>query len=172
MRKYWWIIGGIGLAAILTNKKTTSFMETNALKLHKLFTSNFAKIRKDIAGDGHYGASRSNGTRKHAGVDLEVSPGQSILAPFKAKIIREAYPYASDLSYHGIYLQSLEDKNIKVKMFYLKKLAQLKPGDIIESGDPIALAENIASKYSKHMTPHIHVEVYQDNKRVNPENYL
>ncbi len=77
-------------------------MKTHSLSLRKLFASNLAQIRKDIAGDGHYGASRSNGTRKHAGVDLEVSPGQIINAPFKAKIIREAYPYASDfeLSWH------------------------------------------------------------------------
>lgn len=147
-------------------------MKTQSLSLRKLFASNLAQIRKDIAGDGHYGASRSNGTRKHAGIDLEVSPGQIINAPFKAKIIREAYPYASDLSYHGIFLQSLEDENTKVKMFYLKKLSNLKPGDVVESGNPIALAENISAKYSKNMTPHIHVEVYLKDVRVNPENFI
>ena len=172
MKKLWWIIGGIGVAALFSNQKTRTIMSNQVFTLKSLFNDKIAKIRKDIAGDGHYGASRSNGTRKHAGVDLEISPGQIIKAPFKAKIIREAYPYASDLSYHGIYLQSLEDKDIKVKMFYLKKLSNLKAGDLIQAGDPIAFAENISAKYSKSMTPHIHVEIYQNDVRVNPENYL
>ena len=147
-------------------------MTSHLFTLKSLFSSQLARIRKDSAGDGHYGASRSNGTRKHAGVDIEVTPGQIIYAPFRTKIIREAYPYASDLSYHGVYLQSLEDDSFKVKMFYLQKMANLKAGDIIEQGQPIALAENISAKYGNMMTPHIHVEVYQNNVQVNPENYL
>ena len=147
-------------------------MKTNLLNLRDMFNSKIAKIRIDKSGNGHYGASRSNGTRKHAGVDLEIIPGEIINAPFQAKIIREAYPYTADLSYHGIYLQNMEDNSIKLKMFYLEKLSNLKPGDIIERGQPIAIAENITAKYSQNMKAHIHVEIYKDNLRVNPENYL
>ena len=70
MKKLWWIIGGIGVAALFSNQKTRTIMSNQVFTLKSLFSDKIAKIRKDIAGDGHYGASRSNGTRKHAGIDL------------------------------------------------------------------------------------------------------
>jgi len=55
------------------------------------------KVRSDSIGAGQFGTPR--GSRKHAGVDYEVIPGDPVFAPMMGTVIREGWPYV-DKSFH------------------------------------------------------------------------
>lgn len=134
-----------------------------------------AKIRSDSWGDGHYGASRSGGKRKHNGIDLEVAgEGYGVLAPFDGEFDRQADPYVGDSNYDGIQLKGTgKYEGLKVKIFYCKEdpIADVK-GESFKRGQRIATTQNISKKYSENMKPHIHVEVYDNGVRVDPMPYF
>lgn len=117
----------------------------------------------DSHGCGSFGASR--GDRKHAGVDVVVTPGTKIVSPISGKVIRYPFPYAGDISYKGILI---ENEQYSVKIFYLNPTAI--QNTIVKQGDAIGTAQNIAAKYSPGMTNHIHVEVRdRAGNLLNPE---
>lgn len=118
----------------------------------------------DNHGCGHFGASR--GSRDHKGVDIVTVPGQAILSPITGKVVRIAYPYASDLSYKGLLLEN--DKYV-VKIFYINPTIAI--GSQVTAGQKIAEAQDIAAKYSPGMTNHAHIEVYdKQGNLLNPTN--
>lgn len=131
----------------------------------------------DDYGSGYFGAPR--GKRVHKGVDFICAPGQDILAPISGQIVREAFPYANDLSYRGCLIVS---GLAQVKMFYMTLhhtiLQRLKRHELVEveQGTSIGKAQNIANKYKdadKTMTPHVHLELkITQPTLVNPEDYL
>jgi hypothetical protein len=111
------------------------------------------QIRDDPQGDGHFLASR--GERFHRGLDLVVVPREVIFSPISGKIIRKAYPYASDRQWEGVLIKS---KHYWVKMFYMVPLEFL-IGRQVDAGDPIGFAQDIRNKYNQGMLPHIHLAV-------------
>ena len=127
------------------------------------------KIRMDASGSGRFGSSRGGGSRLHNGVDLEVIKGQPIYAPFAGTITKQAYPYADDRKFTGLHLTRAD--GIKVKMFYMLP----KPGLIgkaVTAGQEIGRAQDISEKYGAPMKPHIHVEVWNGNTLMNPEEFF
>ena len=126
--------------------------------------TNTTDIRNDAAGSGYYHAPR--GSRRHNGVDLSCVPEQAILAPFTGRIVREAYPYASDLKWRGCVMES---DDITIKMFYMKLnyniIQQLRNGPVpVVQGEQIGLAQDITKKYpGQGMKPHIHFQVDEIN---------
>ena len=116
------------------------------------------KMRNDSLGLGHYGASR--GSRKHRGVDLIVTKGQEIFAPFNGTITRKLQVYSNDPKYKGLEIQSEDDKTIKVKIFYCIVNPNL-IGKKVQRGQVIATAQAINEKYSPKMKNHIHVELWK-----------
>lgn len=126
-------------------------------------------VRFDEAGSGLYGAPRGN--RQHNGVDLECVPGSVILSPISGEIVREAYPYAGDLSWSGCLIRSAQ---AEVKMFYMRLYhhirKELNKGNTypITQRLPIGVAQDITNRYpDQGMTPHIHLEL-KTFERVNP----
>jgi len=112
------------------------------------------KIRRDGAGQGHYGAAR--GDRKHKGVDLECIPGQPVCSPIEGKIVRVAYPYEDTKKYSGVVV---ENGKIRVKLFYLHPIMK-KIGKQVHAGDHIGTAQDITKRYpDAEMIPHIHLEI-------------
>jgi hypothetical protein len=116
-------------------------------------------IRNDPQGGGYYDAPR--GSRRHKGIDFLCVPGQDITCPIEyGTIIRVAYPYSSDLSYKGLVI---ENDLITIRLYYCTLFETLL-NKRVERHQPIAKAQNIASKYRPYpkdceMKPHIHLGI-------------
>ena len=128
-------------------------------------------IRKDPAGDGHYGSPRSKivdgkvVTYKHAGTDSSCTPGQTCWAPHQSVVVRPAYPYKNDKTYLGILLDA---GWCLIKLFYLEPFVGV--GVELYRGQPIGIAQDVTLKYPGiGMTPHIHWELSRFSN--NPELY-
>lgn len=124
-------------------------------------------IRSDSEGDGNFGASRGN--RTHQGVDLVVKEGDQVKAPENGTIRRKAYPYANDLRWKGLILDS--DSGIEYRIYYLTPDDRL-IGKKVSKGDVIGIAQDISKKYTNKMTPHIHVETRLSGQLFNPAEIL
>ncbi|WP_176465503.1 M23 family metallopeptidase [Croceivirga radicis] len=120
----------------------------------------------DNWGCGSFGASR--GEHKHKGIDFAMAENDVVLAPFPCEIIRHGYAY-SDLSYKLIEIRGLRSySDYTAKIMYIKDFAPV--GTIINEGQKIALADNIAARYSTTMTNHVHFELYLRGKLIDPTN--
>ena len=143
-------------------------MKTTANSVSSILSS--LKIRVDGKGDGHYGASRDGGSRGHNGVDLLVTKGQPVFAPFAGTITKQAYPYSDDRKYTGVHLTRPD--GLKIKVFYMLP----KPGIIgkaVNAGEEIGRAQAISEKYGAPMKDHIHVEVWNKNGTLdNPQEFF
>lgn len=147
------IIGGAALIIYL-------IMSTQ--KTFAALTANQQFRKADNWGSGAFGASR--GTRKHAGIDIVVYPGQAINAPVSGIIKRIAYPYEDDTDYKGFVLTA---GDYEIKIFYANLTVPI--GTKVTAGMKIAEAQNIAAKYSG-MTNHVHFEVRKNGVLINPTN--
>lgn len=128
------------------------------------------EIRVDSLGDGHFEASRSG--HVHQGVDLIVSPGQTVSAPISGKITRIAYPYSGEWQWKGVEMEGDgEWSGFNIKIFYVDPFSNL-IGARIERGFPIGTAQAISQKYGPAMKDHVHVELRRGGKVVNPTSYL
>jgi len=123
-------------------------------------------IRIDSAGSGKFGAPR--GSRKHSGIDLEVEPGQPIMAPMKCLIKRKAIPYADTPYYSGVLLI---DGPVQIKLFYFDPDLS-KIGSMVEQGEVIGVAQDISERYGPQMIPHLHMEMRVYGVLVDPEQFL
>ena len=163
----WAIYPGIALIAFVVWRKFSAgewLKLPGGKKFHSIGKQN--KIRSDGYGNGRFGASRDQGKRQHEGIDLVVTPGESILSPITGKIVRYAYPYPDDPRYSGVHIQNDE---YLVKMFYLSPVL-VKPGQQVTQGQAIGTAQKISTKYGSGMIDHVHVEVWLNgtNKAIDP----
>lgn len=127
-------------------------------------------LRVDAQGSGAYGASRSG--HIHEGVDLLVSPGQAIRAPFAGVITRVAYPYASDLRWKGVEIAGAGAwDGYRAKIFYMEPQPGI-VGQSVSPGQMIGTAQNISSKYGGGMLDHIHVELWRGSENLDPTDLL
>ena len=114
----------------------------------------------DSFGSGNFGAGR--GDRLHYGVDLAVSPGQEIYAPFKG-IMREITKIYTDGSHpelKGIEIVGIEDyKGWYAQLLYVDM--DYYNGFITKGGYVIGKAQNMASSYGPGMTNHVHYAIYK-----------
>lgn len=124
------------------------------------------KIRLcDPNGCGAFGSSR--GDRDHNGVDIIAAPNTQINAPISGKI-RTLNVYSSSNSMKGL---EIENGNIKVKIFYVNH--GLLNGQYVKKGEKIGIAQDIAAYHgTPKMTPHIHLEIYVNNKLIDPTKYI
>jgi len=132
----------------------------------------FAKVTKnntprncDPLGCGHFGASRSGGTRTHRGIDIVAVPGERIFSPITGNVSRYPIPYANDNRYSGI---EIKNATYRVVMFYLKPIVSI--GSVVIAGQPIGEAQNISAKHGASMRNHVHVEVYKNGVLIDPTN--
>ena len=126
-------------------------------------------IRSDNWGSGFFGSPR--GSRIHEGVDFVVEKGQNVYAPEAIKVVRVAYPYASDLAWKGLLFIGL-DTGFSYKVFYFAPILDL-IGTVVSKGTLIGHAQSINDKYNtKEMIPHIHVEMRKDDILHDASKYL
>lgn len=106
----------------------------------------------DEWGSGEFGASRAG--RPHYGIDYVCVPGQDVVSPCDATVLRYARPYTDTTEFRGIHLVT---QFCRVTIFYVIPLVT--PKQTIMRGDIIGTAQDISRRYSVTMTPHVHVEV-------------
>lgn len=127
------------------------YLMTTTKSFAKTTTSN--KIRtQDVHGNGAFGSPRTHGT--HQGEDYIAAVGETIFAPISGTVTRYPFPYKNDLSMKGI---EIINADYVVKIFYLNPTAKI--NSVVQAGQPIGIAQNIAGKYSPGMQNHIHIEV-------------
>lgn len=90
----WVLYPGIALIAFVVWRKFRAVQGTTywlsllgGKKFHSIGMQN--KIRIDGYGDSRFGANRSD--HSHNGLDLVVTPGESILSPITGKILKYAF---------------------------------------------------------------------------------
>ena len=127
-------------------------------------------VRNDAQGGGHFESSR--GARKHRATDYVVTEGEPIFMPEDGIVERRAYPYGNDRRWEGVKIKGYN--GIDYKLFYFMPLPDV-IGKTIKAGDVIGHAQAISNKYpssSKPMKDHLHVEMYKNGERINPELHL
>ena len=126
---------------------------------------------RDSWGEGHYGASRDGGKRKHKGVDLENHTNEAIEA-FEAGVVSKiGYPYSPEDPEKGHY-RYIEIKcgpNIRNRYMYVEHLVQV--GDSVEKGSIIGWAQDLNTAYPG-ITQHMHFGFIENGKRIDPTEYL
>lgn len=109
----------------------------------------------DQWGDGRFGASRDEGTRRHKGVDYIATPGQAVVYPTNcATLTRISNPYSDDNRFSGA---GVSNPRVELYLWYFAPDAALvgKPAHL---GQPIGTAQDLNLRYPG-ITPHIHVQI-------------
>lgn len=151
MKKQHWYFAGAALLTILI---------MGARKAYTKPTKSGKTRGCDSKGCGYFGAPR--GSRKHMGIDFITVPGEPILAPISGKVT--ALPYAaSDLVHRGVEIVSGVEEH---QLFYIKPIVRV--GQTVVQGQIIGYADNVQIKYGTSMTNHVHHEVKQNGKFIDP----
>ena len=121
---------------------------------------------RDSWGEGYFGASR--GKRKHHGIDYACWPGSEVLAPVSGIVTKIGYPYADDLRFR--YVQITADK-LHYRIFYVEPAIGIMNQQMDKDETVIGYSQDLHHRYPS-ITQHIHVEVKDGKKYLNPEDYL
>lgn len=135
------------------------------MKPSELFPPNGDGIVRisDPWGDGTFMASR--GTRRHRGIDLVTVAGQDVYAPFDCVVGRHGYAYA-DLSYRLVEIRATGDLTYTAKIMYVTDMVPV--GTKVKRGEVLAKAADITARFDARMINHIHFELYQHGKVIDP----
>lgn len=128
---------------------------------------NNQKIRKcDQKGCGYFGAKR--GEKKHRGVDIITTPEELVYAPISGSV-RKLIVYPNQNEMIGV---EISNEQYKVKLFYVN--SNFKTHDFIQKGEYLGKAQNIAKYWNAEgkMTNHVHIEVREKGKLIDPTNLL
>ena len=120
----------------------------------------------DQTGNGWFGAKRGN--RLHEGVDYVVTPGEPIYACC-AGIVRigNVYSYSTKMKLVEI-KGEISVHKVKVKQMYV--LPNVKDGDMVEKGQFIGYAQDVAKFHNSNtMKPHVHISVWKNGLLTDPE---
>ena len=151
------ILAAVGLLMVIP---------ANSFK-RNLFAGKKNVMRKcDAGGCGYYGAPRKD--HKHMGVDIVCTPNTTVISPVDGYITRQFLPYANDPDYNGI---EIETVNNKIKIMYMLPYFE-KIDTTVKAGEPIGVAQDISKKYTSAVTPHLHVELWNNGSVVDPTNYF
>jgi len=101
--------------------------------------------------------------RKHAGVDIAAPAGTKIYAPASGVIVTASNNYRNNPKY-GKVLVIETAPNIRTVLAHLESY-QVQSGQQVDVGDSIATIGNTGASTG----PHVHIETYVNNVRVDPE---
>ena len=134
-----------------------------------LGTASKRRIRKsDLWGSGSFGAPRGN--RPHLGIDLIYSPDEKVRAPFKFKVDRVSYPYASP-DFSGLaFTATSGDTVYDGRLWYFEPDINL-IGKTVRKGQVIGTAQQINSKYSG-MINHLHLQLVKINEQATEKDII
>ena len=123
--------------------------------------------KKDVYGEGHYGASR--GSRTHDGVDYEALAGLPVKSPMSGRVTRISKPYATGVDANvlsGLQIESSDGTTCKI--WYLAPTPGI-VGTLVRAGDKIGIAKSLQARYPPkrpplgnvgQMTDHVHVRIF------------
>ncbi|NIJ45055.1 murein DD-endopeptidase MepM/ murein hydrolase activator NlpD [Wenyingzhuangia heitensis] len=117
----------------------------------------------DPTGYGYYGASRSNGTRKHEGTDYCATPGENIYACISGKV-RVGVVYSNSTK---MKLVEITGADYRVKQMYVQP--NVKTGDFVKEGDCIGTSQDISAYWGGNMLNHVHISVWKHGLLTDPE---
>ena len=128
------------------------------------------RVRNDQAGRGCYLCSR--GSRKHHGLDLEADEYQDVKSPIDGIMNRHLVVYRDSKKYTGCEIIGTgRHQGVRVKLFYMVPSNYVNQS--IKQGEYIGFMQSINDRYpGQGMLDHIHMEVWINNVRVNPANYI
>lgn len=135
-----------------------------------------------IAPDGGaFGATRAKWVKKggrrvrveypHKGTDLVGNPWITpLINPHRGEVTKIGIAYPREFRFHSLHIEFGHGGiHYKVVLLYVWPFCQV--GDTVKQGTDIALLEDLRIRYPK-VTPHVHMEVFRDGKRVDPMDYL
>lgn len=117
-------------------------------------------------GNGWYGAKR--GSRKHKGLDIKASAGESIYSPISGKIVRVGQVYTFTKRFKLIVIAN---DTYEVKIMYIDPV-EFEKGMYVDYGTYIGKNQNISSYWGGKMINHIHFEVRKHGLLTDPEPLL
>lgn len=149
-----YIVVGVILLLLIFNKKVMGIAS-----MVKTFG-----IRNDSSGLGTFGALRSN--HIHNGLDIKVSEGELIKAPFDLIYSFTGLVYPDDKNYLAT---EYKTKNGTFRVMYMKPYTDKKT---FKQGEVIGVAQSIKKKWGGNMQDHIHVEVRENGVLKDPAKYV
>lgn len=131
----------------------------------------------DPTGHGYYGASRSNGARKHEGFDVISTPKEPVFATHRGKV-RVSNVYATTkLGKPTMKLVEITGDVYRNKLMYVDPIVET--GDFVEAGQQIGTAQDITSYHTesandkdKNMINHVHISTWKHGLLTDPEPLL
>lgn len=145
----------------------------------------FAPLKKiidrgnDPTGFGYFGAKRGfrNGKpRYHQGHDIVSVPGEDVFSMIEGTITKIGYMYANALQFRYI---EVTNKIFRIRLCYVAQMYLFKVGMVVCAGDRIGYAQNIAKYHNRNkkkgqplMINHVHVQMYKNDKLIDPKPYL
>jgi murein DD-endopeptidase MepM/ murein hydrolase activator NlpD len=121
---------------------------------------------RDAYGTGAFGSDRDAGARKHEGADYVVSAGAVVDAPISGVVTRLGFAYPGDQSLRYIEVNNSASA-MTARILYVKP--SVAEGQRVIAGDPIGVAESLATRYPRGITNHVHVQISNgDHVFLNP----
>lgn len=117
-------------------------------------------VRNDPAGSGEFLAARQE--RAHYGVDYYAWPEAPVHAHTDLEFIKTGIAYSQTQEFKYI---ELLDGALHLRYFYVQPDQHFLAGQIIQTGDRLGKAQDIAAFYpNSSMQNHVHFEVYYVGK--------
>ena len=101
--------------------------------------------------------------RNHYGIDIAASIGTPIYAPMDGVVLSATDLYDGKPNYGKVVV--FQSENGVVTLFSHLNAYQVKAGQVLQKGEQLAEIGNSG----KSTGPHVHIETYQDGKRVDPQ---
>lgn len=122
----------------------------------------------DEFGSGLFQARRDAGARKHHGVDFVAAPGALVRAPIAGVVTELGAVYRDTAKLRFVEVTN-EVTKLTARVFYVS--ASVTMGDHLAAGDVIGLAQSLQQRYPG-ITNHVHVELRNQGRLLNPADYL
>lgn len=128
-----------------------------------MYLHEMGKRQPDVQGAGHYGASRSRGTRTHKGIDLcnpddtHLPIGTEVQCGFSGEVVKVGLAYSDTDKRHLRYV-AIKLDNWYARIFYINPT--VKVGDKVTPDMVIGTSLELGRFY-KGITEHVHFEVYK-----------
>ncbi len=107
--------------------------------------------------------NKYNPQKNHYGVDIATSPNESVLAVLDGTVIYTGFTiedgYVIMLQHENDYISTYKNNTVLLKAV----------GATVRAGESIAITGNIDNKTGKN---HLHFELWQDGKTLNPEEFI
>jgi murein DD-endopeptidase MepM/ murein hydrolase activator NlpD len=160
--------GVIALSALprIRSSQTQSFLQQEAYFRYPVpLRSSIASVRRDSMGKGFFGASRDGG-RTHEGVDLSVDLRMPIYAAKSGRVA-----FAGLEKGYGKYVELSHPDGHATRYAHLSEICVMK-GGWVSLGQVLGVSGKTGNARSRRIHPHLHFEIREQDRPVNPGNGL